>query len=82
MKALLIARDELPPRAHDLVVLADLIGRYFLDWSWPADELRFLSRAAVTFRYPGESAERQDAEEAVAIAGRLRESLLSQLQPE
>lgn len=79
MKALLIARGGLPPKAHDLIVLADLIGRHLPDWSWPADELRFLSRAAVTFRYPGESAEREDAEEAVAIAGRLRKALLSQL---
>jgi HEPN domain-containing protein len=79
MKALLIAHGELPPKAHDLVVLSDLILRHFHDWNWPVDQLRFLSRAAVTFRYPGESAEPQDAEEAVNIAGRLREALLALL---
>ena len=79
MKALLIARGELPPKTHDLVYLADAIGRGNPVWSWPEDELRFLSRAAVAFRYPGESAEAADAAEAVEIATRLRTALLVQL---
>lgn len=79
MKALLIARGELPPKTHDLVYLADAIGRGNPAWSWPEVELRFLSRAAVAFRYPGESAEAADAAEAVEIAARLRTELLLQL---
>lgn len=71
MKALLIAANEPPPRVHDLVVLGDLITARFPNWSFPIEELRFLSRAAVMFRYPGESAERQDADEAVKIADEL-----------
>jgi HEPN domain-containing protein len=35
MKALLIALGELPPKSHDLVVLADFIGRRLPDWNWP-----------------------------------------------
>ena len=79
MKALLIARGELPPKTHDLVVLADTIFRDNPNWQWPEDELRFLSHAAVAFRYPGESAEPADATEAVEIAARLRTALLAQL---
>lgn len=70
-KAVLITKNELPPKTHDLVVLSDLIAAQFQEWIWPlSPDLRFLSRAAVTFRYPGESAERQDAEEAVAMRQR------------
>lgn len=79
MKALLIARGELPPKTHDLVFLADTIFRDNPNWQWPEDELRFLSRAAVAFRYPGESAEPADAAEAMEIASRLRTALLAQL---
>lgn len=79
MKALLIARGELPPKTHDLVFLTDTIFRDNPDWQWPEEELRFLSRAAVAFRYPGESAETADAAEAVEIAARLRTALLVQL---
>ncbi|OHB29438.1 MAG: hypothetical protein A2X84_01200 [Desulfuromonadaceae bacterium GWC2_58_13] len=80
MKALLIAGEESPPRVHDLAVLSNIINRNFPNWNWPVEELRFLSRAAVTFRYPGESAEQLDAEEALAIAKNLRDALLVQLQ--
>jgi hypothetical protein len=44
-------------------------------WSWPVADLRFLSRAAVDFRYPGELADREEAAQAFAISGRLREEL-------
>lgn len=40
------------------------------------DDLRFLTRASVGFRYPGESADREDATEAFEICTRLREDLL------
>jgi hypothetical protein len=38
-------------------------------------ELRFLTRASVDFRYPGESADREDAMESFDIATRLRAKL-------
>ena len=79
MKAVLIACGEMPPRAHDLVVLNDLVARHLPGWIWPIEALRFLSRAAVAFRYPGESAERQDADEAVAIASALCQALRGRL---
>ena len=41
----------------------------------PVEELRFLTRASVDFRYPGESADHDQAAEAVAIAGPIRERL-------
>ncbi len=79
LKALLIKAGKTPPRGHDLVVLADVVGTVLPGWQWPLEELRYLSRAAVAFRYPGESAEREDAAEAMAICIRLRQSLLVRL---
>jgi hypothetical protein len=43
------------------------------------EQLRFVTRAAVAFRYPGESAERDDAAKAVNLAGRMRDALLELL---
>lgn len=76
MKAILIARSMIPPRTHDLVHMADLLAPYLPQWAWPMEELRFLSRAAVVFRYPGESAEHADAAEALDITTRMRQELL------
>ncbi len=71
MKALLISRNIVPPRTHDLAALDRLLMPVCPKWSWPVQELRFLTRAAVDFRHPGESADFEDATEAFDIATRL-----------
>jgi hypothetical protein len=43
------------------------------------DELHYLSRAAVEFRYPGGTADREDAARALDICGRLRGALRQRL---
>jgi HEPN domain-containing protein len=75
MKALLIAVHEQVPRVHDLVMLGRMLRPHVRDWSIADDDLLFLTRAAVEFRYPGESAEQDDASEAMAICSSLRERL-------
>jgi HEPN domain-containing protein len=75
MKALLIHLGAVPPRTHDLTELDRLLAPVCPQWSWPVQELRFLTRAAVDFRYPGESADRQEATESLDIATRLRMKL-------
>jgi len=79
MKALLIHLDEVPPRSHDLVHLGELLGKRCRDWTWPLDQLRLVSRSAVAYRYPGESADREDAEEALALAEAMCRKLKSLL---
>ena len=76
MKGLLIHLGTVPSKTHDLVYLDGILAAACRNWSWPVSELRFVSRAAVTFRYPGESSERQDAVEAFEIAGRIRQAIL------
>lgn len=79
MKALLIESRQVPPKVHDLVVLAAMIKQVRPTWDWPVEALRLLSRAAVIYRYPGESAEREEAEAVLAVCRSLRESLRSEL---
>ncbi len=75
MKALLIHLSVIPPRTHDLAELDRLLAPVCTQWSRPVQELRFLTRASLDFRYPGESADREDATESLDIATRLRERL-------
>lgn len=77
MKGLLIHFGTVPPKSHDLVYLGDLLATVCNGWSWPVEELRFLSRASVDFRYPGESADREEANRAFDIATRIKKKLES-----
>jgi HEPN domain-containing protein len=77
MKGLLIHLGVTPTKTHDLAFLSQLLASISPVWSWPHEDLRFLTRAAVAFRYPGEAAEQEEAVEAFDIASRLRDKLLS-----
>jgi HEPN domain-containing protein len=79
MKALLIHLGVTPPRTHDLAALDRLLAPLCPGWSWPVEELRLLTRAAVDFRYPGESADNNEASESFQIATRMRATLRSLL---
>jgi HEPN domain-containing protein len=50
MKALLIHLGVTPPKTHDLSALDALLTQHLTGWSWPAQDLRFLTRASVDFR--------------------------------
>ncbi|HEY4761448.1 MAG TPA: HEPN domain-containing protein [Thermoguttaceae bacterium] len=76
-KALLIHHNIMPPKTHDLVLLDGLLSPVCREWSWPLEELRFLTRAAVAFRYPGESAEKEEAVEALKITRKIHVKLLA-----
>jgi len=79
MKALLIHLNIVPPRTHDLATLDRMLKPVCPGWSWPPNELRLLTRAAVDFRYPGDSADQAEAAEAFEIATRMRAALRSLL---
>jgi HEPN domain-containing protein len=79
MKAFLIQRGVTPPRSHDLEVLDRLMASTGVGWSWPVEELRLLTRAAVDFRYPGDFADQAEASESFDIATRMRAKLRSLL---
>jgi HEPN domain-containing protein len=75
MKGLLIAHGVTPPKIHDLAHLNRLLSPVCTDWDWPIQELHFLSRAAIEFRYPGEKADQEEASRALDICRRIRSRL-------
>jgi HEPN domain-containing protein len=77
MKGLAIQLGVAPPRTHALLVLDEVLRSSCPEWSWPAEDLRFLSQASVFLRYPGESAGKKEAREAMAVAKRMRARLLA-----
>ena len=77
LKGLLIHLGSIPTKTHDLAYLGQLLSQIFPGLDWPVEDLRFLTRAAVAFRYPGESADREEAALSLDIATRLRAKLLS-----
>jgi HEPN domain-containing protein len=77
MKALLIQHGITPPKTHQLLALHNLLKPVCGEWDPRIEDLRFLSRAAVDFRYPGESADQPEAQEAIDIAVKLRDVLVS-----
>ena len=74
-KALLIKYHIIPPKTHDLIVLQQLVPPFCKKTLSETNDLRFLSSAAVTFRYPGESADKDDASESLRICRKLRKEL-------
>ena len=76
LKGALIHLGGTPPHIHDLAELSRLLSSLCADWSAVERDLRYVSQGAVVFRYPGESATREDAAEALAIGERLRGELL------
>lgn len=75
MKAMLIKNGVTPPKTHDLFQLNLLLAPVCKKWSCRPEDLRYLTRASVDFRYPGEFADRDEAAEAVEICSKLRTPL-------
>jgi len=76
MKALMIHLGVTPPRSHDLAALDRLLSPICPGWSWPLADLHLLTRVAVDFRYPGDSADHKEATESFEIATKMRAKLL------
>jgi HEPN domain-containing protein len=75
MKALLIDRRAPAPKTHDLVQLHQLVRQVEPSWIWDEQELDWLGRAAVTYRYPGNTATKVQARKAMRLCEQLRETL-------
>lgn len=75
LKAFLQAHEQAPPRVHDLIELLALCFPLDPALSLLEIDLKSLNAYAVQFRYPGQSADRSDAREAVKSASRVRAHL-------
>jgi HEPN domain-containing protein len=68
-------------KTHDLNRLLDQCVDQYPGWHSARNDCQMLTQYAVAFRYPGESATKDDAKQAVAAATRLRTILVSVLTP-
>jgi len=66
-KALFQERSIPFPKVHDLAILGKLLFPTYPEWEVALDSLKQLSLFAVELRYPGETALKQDAVQAVKI---------------
>ena len=79
LKAVLTQKGKPFTKTHDLdVLLTDCLNHYPL-WDAMRADLKRLSRYAVQFRYPGESADREESVLAVKIMKRCRTEIRSSL---
>ena len=80
IKAAIIKHGDTPPKIHDLRKLDRLAKDLGIDLQESTENLRLLSMSAVLSRYPGESADREDAVRAFEICSNLRAKLLALLE--
>jgi len=75
MKAVLIHNKVEPPRIHHLERLYELLLPLYPKLSLDVEQLRDLTSVGMAVRYPGETADREDATTALAICERVRREL-------
>lgn len=81
LKAYLIHCRVVPKRTHDLVALLDEVGAFDPRLVHFAEELKSLSRFAVTVRYPGmEEPGARECRAVVKSAGRVRKAILGRIE--
>lgn len=78
-KALLIKKNKVPPKTHDLIELNRLLENTGIIIGVEREELRILSVGAVLFRYPGESADKEMAKDSVKICRKIRNILVTEI---
>ena len=72
LKAVLQERSIPIPKTHDLLVLLDLLLPSYPTWEIHRPELSELTEYSVQFRYPGESAGKEQALRAVKLCRSIR----------
>lgn len=79
LKALLQEADVSFGKTHNLVILLGLLLPTEASWEIARPQLQILNEYAVEVRYPGESADRTTARDALALCRVLRKRAQSQL---
>ena len=76
LKAVLQKNGIVFRKVHDLELLLDQCLSVCPLWEPMRDDLQVLTQYAVQFRYPGESADKEEARRAVRVMKRLREEVI------
>ena len=75
MKAIMIHNRVVPPRIHNLAQLCRLLEPVCPGLDLATEDLNHLTTLGMAVRYPGELADRNDAEDVLQICDRLRDAL-------
>ncbi|UCC32044.1 MAG: HEPN domain-containing protein [Phycisphaerales bacterium] len=75
MKAIMIHNKVVPPRIHNLAQFSGLLEPLCPELDLAIEDLNHLTTLGMAVRYPGESADCNDAEEVLQICDRLRDAL-------
>jgi HEPN domain-containing protein len=79
LKARLIEADKDFPKTHDLSAILNLALPFEPSWEFLREDLERLTALGVEVRYPGMSADLQDADEAMRTAQKVRKMVRSAL---
>ena len=79
LKAILQENDIRIPKIHFLLELLAMILKFDSSYEFLKADLQVLEDYAVRFRYPGETAEKEDAQSAYAAAGTTRKFIRQKL---
>jgi HEPN domain-containing protein len=77
LKAILVEDNLRVPRIHDLEALVNLLSGQYQELQGILRHARILSAMAVEVRYPGMTADEDDASEALKSATAIREAVLA-----
>ncbi len=76
LKAALIKASVRPPKTHDLAELGRRLNEANPDWKAEESDLIWLTKGAAEFRYPGDAADKEEAEQCFSICTELRNVLM------
>ena len=82
LKAFLISNDIEPPEIHDLQRLKTICSKMDKSFEEVSGELDILNAYAVNFRYPGEVATVEEANEAVLVMRKIHKFIRDRLKSE
>lgn len=72
LKALLVSRDVVVPKTHDLIRLSELCANVGILVGMDDERLNTLSEYAITARYPGDAPTLEEARDALTVAKAVR----------
>lgn len=81
LKAVLQEKGYLIPRLHSLLELVAMILKFDSDYSFIIADLQIMEGYAVQFRYPGQTAEKEDARSALKAAENVTRVVRMKLMP-
>jgi HEPN domain-containing protein len=79
LKAFLLSNKAHFPKTHDLVHLVELCLPYAKEWESLAEDLQIVKNLGMQGRYPGDSADAEDAKLSLSITHKLRDVVRDRL---